>query len=167
MMRKRIILYVMPGVMVLLLVSAASAADDLAARLQGVLAKGPETRFWQVTADSVHRMIKAKRKDFLIVDVRPRTTDYTEGHIPGSIHIMTQDMFKHESLKKLPKNKKVILVCATGQIQNLPLIGLRLLGYDAYVMAFGYSAWIKGYAGGVRMQEAIQNAADMDYPVEK
>jgi rhodanese-related sulfurtransferase len=76
-------------------------------------------------------------------------------------------MFRPESLKKLSKNKKVILMCGTGQVQNLPVLGLRALGYDAYLMAFGYTAWGKGYRGGQRMQDTIQNAADMSYPIEK
>jgi rhodanese-related sulfurtransferase len=141
-----------------------SAADDMAAKLNAIMAKSTEVRFWQFSAEDVNAMIKEQKTDFLVVDARPRTSDFAEGHIPGAIHIMTQDMFKPESLKKLPKNKKLILVCATGQIQNLPVIGLRMLGYDAYVMAFGYAAWIKGYGAGVRMQDAVKAA---NYPVVK
>src|SRR5574340_991396 len=143
------------------------AADDMAAKLQSVMAKGPETKFWQVSADDVQAMIAAKKTDFVIVDVRPNPAEFAEGHIPGAIAIPTQDMFKPASLKKLPKNKKVILVCVTGQIQNLPVLGLRALGYDAYTMAFGYAAWIKGYRGGQKMQEAIQGAAANNYPLQK
>jgi rhodanese-related sulfurtransferase len=149
------------------MVPSAFAADDLAAQLQAVLEKGPETRFWQVSADEVNEMIAAKKKDFVVVDVRPGADEFKEGHIPGAIQIQVQDMFKPESLKKLPKNKKVILMCGTGQIQNLPVLGLRALGYDAHLMAFGYTAWAKGYRGGQRMQETIQNAADMNFPIEK
>lgn len=145
-------------------VPGASAADDMAAKLNAVMSKGPETKFWQVSAEEVNTMIKAKKTDFVIVDVRPNPAEFAEGHIPGAIQITTQDMFAPASLKKLPKNKKVILVCVTGQIQNLPVLGLRALGYDAYTMAFGYAAWIKGYRGGARMQEAIQGA---NYPVVK
>jgi rhodanese-related sulfurtransferase len=148
-------------------VPAAFAADDLAARLQAVLANGQETAFWQVSADDVHEMIKAKRTDFVVVDVRPNATEYSEGHIPGAIQIQVQDMFKPESLKKLPKDKKLILMCGTGQVQNLPVLGLRALGYDARLMAFGYTAWAKGYRGGQRIQDTILNAADMNYPIEK
>lgn len=143
---------------------AASAAGDMAAKLNAVMAKGPEVRFWQVSAEEVQEMIKAKKTDFVVVDVRPNPAEFAEGHIPGAIQITTQDMFAPQSLKKLPKNKKVILVCVTGQIQNLPILGLRALGYDAYTMAFGYAAWTKGYRGGVKMQEAIQGA---NYPVVK
>jgi len=146
---------------------AIDASDDLAAKLQAVLGKGPETKFWQVSADDVLEMIKAKKTDFVVVDVRPGATEFSEGHVPGAIQIQVQDMFKPESLKKLPKNKKVILVCGTGQVQNLPVLGLRALGYDVRLMAFGYTAWATGYRGGQRMQDTIQNAADMNFPIEK
>ncbi len=148
-------------------IPAAPAADDMAAKLNAVLSKGPETKFWQITADEMMAMINAKKTDFVIVDVRPNPAEYTQGHIPGSIQITVQDIFKPENLKKLPKNKKVILVCVTGQTQNLPVVGLRALGYDAYTMAFGHAAWIKGYRGGQIMQEAIQGAASKNYPIVK
>ena len=161
---------VMLWVMVLavaIVVPIASAADDMAAKLNAVLSKGAEAKFWQVSADDVLAMINEKKTDFVVVDVRPNPAEFGEGHIPGAIQITTQDMFKPETLKKLPKNKKVILVCVTGQIQNLPVVGLRVLGYNAYTMAFGYAAWTKGYRGGVKMQEAIQNAAAKSYPIAK
>lgn len=161
---------VMLWVMVLavaIVVPIASAADDMAAKLNAVLSKGAEAKFWQVSADDVLAMINEKKTDFVVVDVRPNPAEFGEGHIPGAIQITTQDMFKPETLKKLPKNKKVILVCVTGQIQNLPVVGLRVLGYNAYTMAFGYTAWTKGYRGGVKMQEAIQNAAAKSYPIAK
>ena len=163
-MKKGIGIIVALGVVVLLAAPAAFAADDLAAKMNAIMAKSTEVKFWQFSAEEVNTMIKEKKTDFLVVDVRPRTTDFAEGHIPGSIHIMTQDIFKPESLKQLPKNKKVILVCATGQIQNLPVVGLRMLGYDAYVMAFGWAAWAKGSGPGVRMQDAVKAA---NYPVVK
>ncbi len=148
-------------------IPAAYSADDMAAKLNAVLSKGPETKFWQIKADEMMAMINAKKTDFVIVDVRPNPAEYGEGHIPGSIQITVQDIFKPENLKKLPKNKKVILVCVTGQTQNLPIVGLRALGYDAYTMAFGHAAWIKGYRGGQLMQEAIQGAGSKNYPVVK
>ena len=148
-------------------IPAASAADDMAAKLNAELSKSTETKFWQFTADEVMAMINEKKTDFVIVDVRPNPAEYSEGHIPGSIQKTVQDIFKPENLKKLPKNKKVILACVTGQTQNLPIVGLRALGYDAYTMAFGYAAWIKGYRGGQKMQEAIQGAASKNYPIGK
>ena len=43
-------------------------------------------------------------------------------------------------------------------------IKMRMLGYDAYVMAFGWASWAKGSGPGVRMQDAVKNA---NYPVVK
>ncbi len=146
---------------------AVFAADDMAAKLNSVMSQAPGAKFWQFTADDVQAMIKAKKTDFVIVDVRPNPAEFGNGHIPGAIQITVQDIFKPENLKKLPKNKKVILACVTGQTQNLPIVGLRAMGYDAYTMAFGYSAWLKGYRGAELMQQAIQGAASKNYPVQK
>jgi rhodanese-related sulfurtransferase len=166
-MRKVLVVLWLLVLAVVVAVPAASAADDMAAKLNAVLSKGPEAKFWQVSADEVLAMINAKKTDFVVVDVRPNPAEFAEGHIPGAIQITVQDIFKPESLKKLPKNKKVILVCVTGQTQNLPVVGLRALGYDAWTMAFGYAAWTKGYRGGQIMQGAIQNAAAKNYPTVK
>ncbi|MGE5172994.1 MAG: rhodanese-like domain-containing protein [Betaproteobacteria bacterium] len=152
---------------VTVVIPVASAADDMATKLNAVMSKAPGAKFWQVTADDVLAMINAKKTDFVIVDVRPNPAEFGQGHIPGAIQITVQDIFKPENLKKLPKNKKIILACVTGQTQNLPIVGLRAMGYDAYTMAFGYSAWTKGYRGGQLMQEAIQGAASKNYPVQK
>lgn len=166
-MKKTVLVLFALVLSMVMVLPAAFAADDMAKKLNDVLSKGAEAKFWQVSADDVLAMINEKKTDFVVVDVRPNPAEFGEGHIPGAIQILNQDIFKAESLKKLPKNKKVILVCVTGQIQNLPVVGLRALGYDAYTMAFGYAAWTKGYRGGVKMQEAIQGAASKNYPLAK
>lgn len=153
--------------LIVILVIPGYAADDFAKKLNDVLSKGPAEQFWQISADDVLAMINAKKTDFLIVDVRPNPAEYKEGHIPGAIQITVQDIFKPESLKKLPKNKKVILVCVTGQTQNLPIVGLRALGYNAYTMKFGMVSWQKGYRGTQLVQEAIRGAETKNYPLVK
>lgn len=166
-MKKLLVVLLVAVLAMVAVVPLTSGADDMAAKLNTVMSQAPGAKFWQFTADEVHAMIKAKKTDFVIVDVRPNPAEFREGHIPGAIQISVQDIFKPENLKKLPKNKKLILVCVTGQTQNLPIVGLRAMGYDAYTMAFGHAAWIKGYRGGLMMQEAIQGAASKNYPVVK
>jgi rhodanese-related sulfurtransferase len=83
------------------------------------------------------------------------------------MYIPYNEILKAGNLKKLPKDKKIILVCVTGQTQNLPMLVLRALGYDAYTMAFGHAAWIKGYLGAELMRKAIQNAGKKNFPVEQ
>jgi len=148
-------------------VPASYAADDMAAKLNAVLSKSAAEKFWQVTADDVKAMIDAKKTDFVIVDVRPDPNMYKAGHIPGAIYIATQDVLKPENLKKLPKDKKIILVCVTGQTQNLPVVALRALGYNALTMKFGMAAWDPNSIGVKFLQDGIKGAQTKNYPLQK
>ena len=150
-----------------LAVSATYAADDMAAKLNAVLSKAAAEKFWQVSADDVKAMIDAKKTDFVVVDVRPDPNMFKAGHIPGAIAIPVQDILKPESLKKLPKDKKIILVCVSGQTQNLPIVPLRALGYNAMTMKFGMAAWDKNSLGVKLMKEAISGAEKKNYPLQK
>ncbi len=154
-------------ILALALVVPAYGADDWVKKFNDVLMKGPSEGHWQVKADDVDAWIKAKKTDFMIVDVRSSPPGQQGGKIPGALYIPYNEILKADNLKKLPKNKKLILVCITGQTQNLPIVALRVLGYDAHTMAFGHAAWIKGYLGAGLMQQAIQNAATKNYPVVK
>jgi rhodanese-related sulfurtransferase len=145
----------------------AVAAEDMAGGLNEVLVKGLEESNWQETADEIYMWIKTNKTDFLVVDVRPGEKGYSAGHIPGAIHIPYNDMLTTVSLKRLPKDKKIILVCATGQLANLPVVPLRALGYDAYTMMFGYAAWAKGFGGGEMMKVVVEKANSKNYPMEK
>lgn len=140
------------------------AADDLAKRLNDVLMKAPAEGHWQIKAADLNKMMTEKKKDFMVVDVRPTPPGQQGGKIPGAIYIPYNEILKAENLKKLPKDKKLILACVTGQTQNLPIVALRVLGYNAYTLSFGTSSWIKGYFGAKLMQDAINGA---NYPVEK
>jgi rhodanese-related sulfurtransferase len=153
--------------MVFCLVSPAFAGDDMAARLNAVLLKGPQEGNWQVKAADVAQWIKQGKKDFLVVDVRMNPQEYKSGHIPGAIFIPYNAILKPENLKKLPKDKMIVLACVTGQTQNLPVLALRALGYDARTISFGHTAWIKGYYGGKIMQGAIAGAASGNYPLAR
>ena len=144
-------------------VPAGYAADDLAVKFNEVLSQAQAQNGWQIKAADVYTMITEKKQDFLIVDVRPMPPGQQGGKIAGSIYIPYYEIMKTENLAKLPKDKKLILACVTGQTQNLPIVPLRVLGYDAYTMSFGMTSWIKGYFGGNMMQGAIAGA---QYPVE-
>ncbi len=146
---------------------AAFAEDDIAKKMADILMKAPEEDGWQVTVDEVNMWLKTKKMDFVILDARPDADEYTAGHIPGAIHMPYYEILKPENLKNLPKDKKIILVCATGQLQNLPVVPLRVLGYDAYTLLFGYTAWIKDYPAGEAIKSIINKAAAKNYPLEQ
>jgi rhodanese-related sulfurtransferase len=146
---------------------SATYGEDLAAQMNTVLSQAPAAKFWQITPDEVKAMIDSKKKDFLIVDVRPAPVMYQAGHIPGAIFIPVQDIFKPENLKKLPKDKKIVLVCVTGQTQNLPVVALRVLGYNAMTMQLGMAAWNKNSMGVGVIKGLLQGAETKNYPLEK
>lgn len=139
------------------------AGDDLAKKFDEVLSQAQAKNGWQIKAADVYKMITEKKQDFLIVDVRPVPPGQQGGKIAGSIFIPYYEIMRPENLQKLPKDKKLILACVTGQTENLPVVPLRVLGYDVYTLSFGMSSWIKGYFGGNFMQNAIAGA---NYPVE-
>ncbi|MEW6108906.1 MAG: rhodanese-like domain-containing protein [Nitrospirota bacterium] len=164
---RKLKIYLILSVIAVSLALPAFAQDDIAKKMSDILVKASEEGHWQVSADEVYMWIKTKKTDFMVVDVRPNPEEYRTGHIPDSIHISYTEILKTENLKKLPVDKKIILVCVTGQVQNLPIVPLRVLGYDAYTMSFGHAAWIKNYRGGEVMKKAIEKAATKNYPVEK
>ena len=77
-------------------------------------------------------------------------------------HLMTVTA----NLARLPKDKDVIVYCDTGQQQNKAVTALRLLGYKAYAMKWGYMAWKVAPPTGSTLDE-ISAAIANDYPVEK
>lgn len=157
----------MTVVALLALLSPAYALSPAAVKeLDAVLSQGPAKKHFQVNANQLYKWIKAKKKNFLVVDVRmPKA--YKGGHVPGAINIPYSEILKPENLKKLPKDKILVLYCYTGQTQNLPIVALRALGYDARVLSFGYTSWGKGFWGGNMMKRAIGNAARKNFPIEK
>ncbi len=140
------------------------AGDDIAKKLNSILLQGPKNGNWQIKAADVAKWIQEGKKDFQVVDVRLNPKEYASGHVPGAIYIPYHKILEPANLKKLHKDKKIILVCVTGQTQNLPVLALRLLGYDARTVSFGHAAWIKGYYGGRIMSGAIKAAR---HPITK
>jgi rhodanese-related sulfurtransferase len=146
--------------------SPAAAADDLLKRMNEILQKAPAEGEFQIKAADLAKMIAEKKTDFVVVDVRippPAGPGQQGGKIPGAIWIPINDILKDENIKKLPKDKKIVLVCVTGQSQGLAVIPLRALGYNVVTLKFGMTSWAKGYFGAGFMQKAI---AEANYPVE-
>lgn len=122
---------------------------------------------YHISAEQVLEKIKSGSKDFVIVDVRmPKEKKYDQGHLPGAIYIGFRDIAKPENLAKLPKDKEIILHCDTGHEQNKALSALRMLGYEAYDMKWGYMSWKTLPPTGLTLK-AIEGSILNNYPVEK
>ncbi|MDZ7652386.1 MAG: rhodanese-like domain-containing protein [Burkholderiaceae bacterium] len=127
----------------------------------------PESDWYDVMAEDVFKRIQSGKKDFVVVDVRvPKDKKFDKGRIPGAIFIGAPDIAKPESLAKLPKGMDIIVHCDAGQQQNKAVTALRLLGYKAYAMKWGYMAWQPAPPTAGTLEE-IKRSITAGYPVER
>lgn len=122
---------------------------------------------YHILAEDVFKRIQSGEKDFVIVDARlPKDKKYDQGHLPGAIHIGFKDIAKPENLAKLPKDKDIIVHCDTGHDQNKALTVLRMLGYRAHDLKWGYMSWKTAIPTGMTLK-AIEGSILNNYPIEK
>ena len=123
--------------------------------------------YYDVTAEDVMARIKAGKSDYMILDVRvPKDKKYDKGHLPGAMFAAVYDVAKPETLAKLSKDKDIFVHCDTGQQQNKAVAALRMMGYKAYAMKWGYMAWSPAPPTALTL-EAINGSITKGYPVEK
>lgn len=77
-----------------------------------------------------------KGKNYFLLDTR-KPEDYVKGHIEGATNIFWLDILKPENLKKLPRDRRIVICCYVGHTASQVLVMLRLLGFDARVLKFG------------------------------
>jgi len=97
-----------------------------------------------------------KNKNFFILDIR-RPEDFAKGHIPGAKNIFWLNLLDDENLKKLPKDKKIVIYCYVGHTSSQALVILKLLGYDVIALKFGL---------GKSPTEGVPVAGWLDYGYE-
>ena len=86
-----------------------------------------------ITAPEVNNMGLDK---FFLLDVR-HPKDYKKGHIPNTTNIFWKRILEEKNLEKLPKNKKILVICYVGHTASQVLVILKLLGYNVKVLKFG------------------------------
>ncbi len=157
-----------------LFVSLPVNADDtgLAERIDSIMSRCTENDNYHITAMQLNTWLQEGKKDFLVVDIRVAPDDGPwgqprYGRIPGSLHLPYNDLFKAENLKKLPKDKKLILVGHMNVHENYSVVPLRLLGYDARALLMGMSGWQKEYPAVGHVNMLINAAGRMDFPLDK
>lgn len=96
---------------------------------------GTPTEVQNIKVETVKEIIDSESDEYLIVSVR-QAEDYAKGHIKGAVNIPFGAGME-QALVELPKDKKIIVHCYTGQTASQTVAILRLLGYEAYNMAFG------------------------------
>jgi hypothetical protein len=158
-------------IVVLIITVPVFAKDsNLAGRIDKILSKGPEHSHYHVAAWQVNKWIIEKRSDYQDVRIPPKDGTWGKpeyGRIPASVYIPYTEFFRPENLKKLPKDKKLILVGHMSVYENYLIVPLRLLGYDAYIMLLGMSGWQKDYPGAEHIKSLLDDAQKQDFPLTK
>jgi len=107
---------------------------ELAKRLNAMFSQmTPEVlkqRPCQIDANQLFEMIK-KKEDFVILDVRtPQEQSITGITWKNTLNIPMHEVFKPENLNKLPKDKKIVVMCHSGDRAAAVVTGLRAIGFN-------------------------------------
>ena len=86
-----------------------------------------------ITPEQLHRRDMSR---YYLLDVR-KPDVFKKGHIKGAKNIFWMDVLKPENLKKLPKDKRIVIICYVGHTASQIMVALRLLGYKASTLKFG------------------------------
>jgi rhodanese-related sulfurtransferase len=97
-------------------------------------------RIAQVTSDDVRRM-QERGEPVALVDVR-EDREWNLGHIPSALH-MSRGTLEQKIERSVPRDRKVVLYCASGNRSALAAEMLREMGYtDVASLRGGIRGWI-------------------------
>jgi rhodanese-related sulfurtransferase len=79
------------------------------------------------------------KKGMMLIDVRTEE-EYKKGHIPSAVHVPLADI--GDRIKKVKKDKELVLYCQTGNRSIWAIKRLMGMGYKNLTnLKGGYSAW--------------------------
>jgi rhodanese-related sulfurtransferase len=96
---------------------------------------GTPTSNQNISSEAVKEIIDSESDEYQILSVR-KAEDFALGHVATAMNIPWGSGME-TSFTELPSDKKIIVYCYTGHTASQTVAGLRLLGYEAYNMAFG------------------------------
>lgn len=119
-----------------------SILQDKAASIMASMTTSGEYANNTITAKNLSAKLAnaADRERLFLVDVRS-ANDYNKGHIDGAVNIPFAAVAVPDNLKLIPKDKKIVVVCYTGNFAAQTVTVLKMLGYDAATLKFGMMAW--------------------------
>jgi rhodanese-related sulfurtransferase len=163
---KQRFLFVMLVVSLLLGVTASAALAQAADPIQAAAEKYFTGGTKNITAKDVYANLNDgdKSNDPYLIDIRA-AADYANGHIPGAVNMTAKDLFSADGLAKLPKNKQIVVNCYTGQTASQTVAALRMLGFDAYNLAYGIPGW--GSNDKIKYSNHFGADKSAKYPVTK
>ena len=106
-------------------------------KLREYLAKTADDWNYITPKEFYEKYYLAKNKKYFLIDLRSKE-EFDKFHVKGSHNIFWLDLLNEENLKKIPKNKKIFLICYVGHTSSQAMVLLKLLGYDVTSIKYGY-----------------------------
>ena len=95
--------------------------------------------FKKISPEKAYNLIQKERKNVFILDVRTPQEVKIDGKIKGAVLIPLYELSKR--INQVPKDKKVIVYCRSGNRSISASRFLSSLGYEVYNLNGGINAW--------------------------
>ncbi len=103
--------------------------------------------------------------DYYIINYWPEY-NYQKGHLPGAVqYTPKQSLSRDADLLTLPKDKKIVVYCYTGQHAAMVVAYLQVLGYDAYTLAYGANSFMHSKLTSLKIGHAFTRKEIKNYPL--
>jgi len=100
---------------------------------------------WVIPASSVVDTNDGSVPDYTVLDIRS-ASDFAAGHIVDAVNTTLGDILTAAEGNAAGTNGYLV-VCVTGQTAGHAVMALRLMGYEAKVLKFGFSGWNTNFEG--------------------
>jgi rhodanese-related sulfurtransferase len=98
-------------------------------------------RIREVSARDILQM-RERGEDFAIIDVR-EDREWNLGHLPRAVH-MSRGTLEGKMETAVPRDRKVVLYCASGNRSALAADMLQQMGYsDVASLSGGFKEWVE------------------------
>jgi rhodanese-related sulfurtransferase len=129
------VLLVAVGVIAAVLVTRSVKAAETEAAVKAVSENAS-----QVTVGELAQWVWEKRQDYQLLDLR-EPWQFEDYHIPTAINIPVAELFRSDNLRRIERQKKVIVYgLGAGRSAQAQLL-LNMKGYRAYALEDGIIGW--------------------------
>ncbi len=119
----------------------------IAARARDIFRRTPRGGVFRYnTVDAAHlhdELQNGGRDKYFILDLRREEDFEGVGHIGGSSQVDFTAAMVEENFRRLPRQRKIVVVCYTGNLAAQLVTVLRLLGRDAVALNLGMVGWTR------------------------
>ncbi|MCF6243125.1 MAG: hypothetical protein L3J74_17520 [Bacteroidales bacterium] len=103
--------------------------------------------------------------EYYIINYWPEY-NYKKGHLPGAVqYTPKQSLSRDADLLTLPKDKKIVVYCYTGQHAAMVVAYLQVLGYNAYTLTYGANSFMHSKLTSLKIGHAFTRKEIKNYPL--